>query len=145
MEAGELRLTRADRARVTRAVEAAEAATAGEIVVRIVPKAEGTPREHALREFARLGLERTRDHTGVLLYVAAEDHAIELLGDAGIHAKVGDAFWTGTVERLSAAFRSGRFADGIVDAVGEIGKALAAHFPRREGDTNELPDTPVVS
>jgi putative membrane protein len=36
--------------------------------------------------------------------------------------------------------RAGRLADGMIAAVGEVGKVLAEHFPRADDDTNELPD-----
>ncbi len=144
MDAGKFKLNRAERKRVAEAIAAAESNTCGEIVVRVVPRAKGVPRDHALREFQRLGMEKTRDRTGVLLFVAAKDHALSVLGDAGIHAKVPEGFWEATVARLSEAFKAGRFADGLCEAVREIGALLSAHFPRRPDDTNELPDRPAI-
>jgi putative membrane protein len=41
---------------------------------------------------------------------------------------------------LIAAVKQGRPGDGMAEAVAQIGKVLAEHFPRSEGDTNELPD-----
>jgi len=145
--AGSFSLSRADRKRIAEAITAAERTTSGEIVVRVVPScppSKGTPSEQALREFQSLGLEKTRDRTGVLLFIAAEQHAIEVLGDVGIHAKVPDGFWDGVVASLSQAFKADRFADGICDAVSGIGAQLAKHFPPRPDDANELPNRPVV-
>ena len=144
MDAGRFTLNRPERKRVADAITAAESNTCGEIVVRVVPHAKGAPRDHALREFQRLGLEKTRDRTGVLLFVAAKDHAIEVLGDAGIHAKVPAGFWDAVVAKLSAAFRAGRHAEGLCEAVREIGALLSVHFPCKSDDTNELPDHPVI-
>jgi len=36
--------------------------------------------------------------------------------------------------------REGRAGDGIVAAIEQVGVVLAEHFPRSEGDTNEIPD-----
>jgi len=48
--------------------------------------------------------------------------------------------------RMSAAFREGRFEDGLTQALEEISALLVEHFPLGEGelDVNELPDEPVV-
>lgn len=142
--AGRLVLRGPEQDRIALAVSAAEARTSGEIVVRVVPAAKGNPRDHAIREFHGLGLEKTKDRTGVLIFVAARQHAIEILGDAGINAKVPPGFWEGTVARLSAAFKAGRYADGLCEAVAEVARELATHFPRAPDDRNELPDRPVV-
>jgi putative membrane protein len=40
--------------------------------------------------------------------------------------------------------RAGRTADGIIAAVERAGAILAEHFPRAEGDINELPDRLIV-
>jgi putative membrane protein len=36
--------------------------------------------------------------------------------------------------------REGRIADGFVAAIEAVADSLAAHFPRKSGDVNELPD-----
>ena len=42
--------------------------------------------------------------------------------------------------KLVAEVREGRLADGMVAAIGDVGKVLSAHFPRASDDVNELPD-----
>lgn len=137
-------LTENDRARITEAIGAAEAATAGEIRVHVEPR---LPKEagsdavaRARRLFDDFGMASTRDRTGVLLYVAWKDRSLAVLGDRGIDAKVGEAYWRGLADGLSTAFRKGRYAAGIVAAVEEVGRRLAEHFPRRDDDRDELPN-----
>ena len=48
--------------------------------------------------------------------------------------------WDGIVGTLVGDLRGGRAADGVPRALEEIGRRLAEHFPRQEGDVNELPD-----
>jgi uncharacterized membrane protein len=47
---------------------------------------------------------------------------------------------------MAAAFREGRFEDGLTQALEEVSALLVQHFPLAEGqaDRNELPDEPVV-
>ncbi len=132
-----------DGERIQRAIEDAERSTSGEIVVSVSPFFLGSVRRAAERAFDRLGLRRTRERNGVLLFVVPGRRQLFILGDEGIHGKVGQEFW----ERVAAAV-SRRLGDGdptgaLVDGVGAVGRELAQHFPARPGDNpNELPDKP---
>jgi uncharacterized membrane protein len=136
---------------VARAVNDAEAATSGEIRVHLERRVPGArdPADAAVLArardvFARLGMTRTRERNAVLLYLATEDHRLAIVGDEGVHARVGDAYWArirdGMVERL----RQGRAREALVEAVADIGRVLAGHFPRRADDVDELPDRPSL-
>ena len=50
------------------------------------------------------------------------------------------------VHRMGAAFRDGRFEDGLTQALEEVSAVLVQHFPLAEGtaNPNELPDEPSV-
>lgn len=128
---------------VVAAIRDAESRTRGEIRVHIT-EAPAPPSfdvdAAAKAAFDRLGMARTVERNGVLIYVAAAARKFEVLGDAGIHALVGEAFWDGVASRLGERFREGRFTAGLVEAVRAVGDALARHFPARDGrgDVNEL-------
>jgi uncharacterized membrane protein len=133
-----------DASAVERAVARAETGTTGEIRVSIAPFFVGSVRRMAEGAFRRLGMHATKDRNGVLLLIAPARRQVVVLGDEGIHAQVGDAFWTAIAARVSARFREGRFTEGVVEAVDAIGDALARHFPAGAdagGNPNELPDT----
>jgi len=68
------------------------------------------------------------------------------VADRGINAQVDAAEWAAMAQRMGAAFREGRFEDGLTQALGEVSALLVAHFPLADDqpDTNELPDEPVV-
>jgi uncharacterized membrane protein len=85
-------------------------------------------------------MDRTKERNGILFYVAVDERAFAILGDAGIHAKVGAGFWNDLRDALRGAFAAGRPAQGLVAAIDEAGARLAEHFPREGGDRNELPD-----
>ncbi len=58
---------------------------------------------------------------------------------------VGTAAWDGICRKMEAAFRAGRFAEGVEAGIAEINALLAQHYPRAgQDDGNELPDRPVI-
>jgi uncharacterized membrane protein len=131
----------AEQTRIVDAIKAAELRTSGEIKVHIEARCPGgDAMKRAVELFARLGLERTRERNGVLIYVAARDRMFALRGDQGIHEEVGSQFWSEAAARMTDAFKAGRFADGVVGAVEAIGARLAQRFPPRADDQNELSD-----
>ena len=97
-------------------------------------------RRQALALF-RVGAERrTRGRTGVLIYLSLAERRAEIIADAAIHDRVAPDVWGEAMAPLLTAVRDGRAGDGLVAAIGAVGRVLAAHFPREEDDVNELPD-----
>jgi uncharacterized membrane protein len=130
----------ADLEAVAAAVAQAEAGTAAEIRVHLAHRCPGDPLARAVEIFERLGMHRTEHRAGALVYVAVADRKLAVIGDTGIHARVGQEYWDRLVARVLGHLREGHPRDALVHAVREIGAALAAHFPRRRDDRNELPD-----
>jgi putative membrane protein len=99
-------------------------------------------RERAEQAFLEHGLYRTQHGTGVLVFASLRERRAVVMGDAGIHAKMGDEEWRRAVEALVAGIRRGAPADGFAEAIGVVGAKLAEHFPRTPGEesSNELPD-----
>jgi uncharacterized membrane protein len=132
---------RIDAPRVKQAIEQAERQTSGEIVVSVSRFFWGSVQRAAEMTFVRLDVQRTEAHNGVLIFVVPARRQFVLLGDEGIHAKVGQAFWDAAAEAISRRFRDGDVTGGLVDGIDRIGAQLAAHFPYQgERDVNELPD-----
>jgi putative membrane protein len=100
--------------------------------------------EQANQEFFRLGLHQTTGRTGVLLFVSLLERRVVVLGDLGIHAKVGDEHWTRTKALILDGVRRGRIEAGLVEGIRSTGAVLAQHFPWVHGDRNEIPDRVVV-
>ncbi|MGJ7557809.1 TPM domain-containing protein [Variovorax sp. RB2P76] len=103
-------------------------------------------RERAVMLFGKLRVWDTAHNNGVLIYLLLAEHAIEVVADRGLDSHVDDAAWAAMTQRMSAAFREGRFEDGLTQALEEISALLVEHFPLGDGelDVNELPDEPVV-
>lgn len=94
----------------------------------------------ALALFRTSAEARTRDATGVLLYLSLDEHRAEIIADAAIHSRVAPDIWGEAMAALIAATRDGRPGDGMAEAVRQIGIVLAEHFPPRADDSNELSD-----
>lgn len=108
----------------------------------VTPGATKTRRvqRKALQLFRTGAEKRTQGATGVLLYLSLAEHRAEIIAEETIHSRVAPEVWGDAMAALVAAVRDGRPGDGMAEAVAQIGKVLAEHFPRSEGDTNELPD-----
>lgn len=131
-------LTTIDRERIVDAIGAAEKLTSGEIRVHIQPKAYGEIRYVAERTFERLGMTKTKERNGVLLFIACEEQRFVILGDSGIDARVPVTFWDDIAASLRDRFQHGDFTAGIVDAIHSAGRELKTYFPRAHDDVDEL-------
>ena len=105
-----------------------------------------TPRERAVAVFGKLGIWDTEANNGVLIYLLLAEHAIEIVADRGLNAKVDAQEWQRIVQRMGSAFRESRFEDGLTQALEEVSALLVQHFPAAPGgaNANELPDAPVL-
>lgn len=130
-----------DTARVEEAIRRAERRTSGEIRVSVSRFFWGDVTRVADRAFARLGMEATRDRNGILFFIVPSRRRFVVLGDEGIHARVGQAFWEQVAAAVSAHLRNGDFTLGLVKGIETVGEQLALHFPYDAvTDTNELSD-----
>jgi putative membrane protein len=100
--------------------------------------AETEVSRRAFALFSERGLVSTRDRTGMLILVSELEHRVVILGDRGIHERVGDAGWAEHVQRIVAAIRAGRAADGLIETIEALGLVHAELLPVGAGDTNEL-------
>ncbi len=133
-----------DHTAIEAAITRAEAMTSGEIRVIVLHESAADPVAAAQGAFTRLGMEKTRDRNGVLILVAPESQTFAVIGDEGVHARCGQAFWDELAAAMSGAFRRGEFTAGLQTGIERAGALLGEHFPRRPDDTNELPN-PVVA
>lgn len=131
-------LAKLDQPRIVAAIATAEKMTSGEIRVHIQPHARGDIRAVAERTFERLGMTKTAQRNGVLLFIACEEQRFVILGDRGIDEKVPAGFWDEIAAKLTIAFRNGELTEGIVHAIHSAGEELRHYFPRAHDDVDEL-------
>lgn len=94
--------------------------------------------EAAVTAFFNQGLYRTRDATGILIFISVLEHKVWILADHGINAKVPTGHWDSLVAAITTGIRQKRAATAICEAVDRIGDDLADHFPIQAGDRDEL-------
>ena len=130
-----------DTARIEEAIRQAELQTSGEICVSVSGFFWGDVRSAAEKAFARLNISKTARRNGVLFFVVPSRRKFVVLGDSGIHEKVGPQFWTEVVHGMAEHFRKDDFTVGIVRSIQHVSMLLVQHFPTdRATDVNELPD-----
>ena len=107
---------------------------------------DATPRERAVAMFGKLRVWDTEQNNGVLIYLLLAEHAIEIVADRGVSRHVPHERWAEVVQHMAAAFREGRFEDGLTQALEEVSALLVQHFPAQAGAANpdELPNAPVL-
>lgn len=133
-------LTAEQQRAVTEAIKTAELNTSGEIRVHIDEKCSGDPMERAAFVFHEIGMDRTKDRNGVLIYLACRSKVFAIVGDEGIDKVVPQNYWSDVCASTEEYFRAGRFAEGLASAAISIGEKLKEFFPYREDDVNEQPD-----
>lgn len=97
----------------------------------IIPRAvrRARVRRAAMQQVLAHGLHNTPRRTGVLIFAALQDRQVEVIADAGIHARVDQSVWAEAVDALTIALKADRAAEGFEAAIGRVGDVLAEHFP----------------
>jgi uncharacterized membrane protein len=101
-----------------------------------------TARQRALTMFGKLRVWDTEHNNGVLIYLLLAEHAIEIVADRGLSRHVPQAHWDSLVAGMRQAFGSGRFEEGLMQAIGAVDTLLLRHYPLgdEQHNPNELPD-----
>ena len=129
-----------DDLKIAEAIAAAEKLTSGEIRVFVSEQAVEEPLLEAEKQFARLGMTKTAQRNGVLIYFAPKSQKYAVIGDKGVHEKCGQKFWEHITEEMTPLLKTGAFTEAVLLAVKDIGAVLAKEFPPLAGDRNELPN-----
>lgn len=124
------------------AIRKAEQRTSGEVRLFVESRCRFVdPIDRAKEIFLRLRMNNTELRNATLVYVAVDDHQVAVLGDEGIHEKVGTQYWKDEVTKMIKHFQAEKLTDGICEAISDLGEVLHHHFPYdRDSDKNELPD-----
>lgn len=130
----------AEQHRIVAAIQRAERETSGEIRVHVEERCPGDAYARAREVFAALGMYRTQQRNGTLIYLAVGDRKFAVIGDEGIHAVVPPGFWDTVRDAMATHFRAGSFVVGVCAGVAAIGEQLQAYFPWTLADQAELTD-----
>jgi Predicted membrane protein len=98
-------------------------------------------RLRAERAFYEEGLHKTKEGTGILIFLSLLERRVEILADQAIDARVPPGTWDTLVRDLVQGIRADRQTAAFCDVIRRCGDLLAIHFPTHGGDNpNELPD-----
>lgn len=133
--------TDSQKAEITKAIQAAELNSSGEIRIHIEKVcATENVLDRAAEVFVNIGMANTAQQNGVLFYLSIDDRKFAVLGDKGIDKVVPDNFWESTKTLLRTHFAQGLFTEGLVKGIHSAGEQLKHYFPYQSDDINELPD-----
>jgi putative membrane protein len=98
-------------------------------------------RQRAEMAFLEEEVFRTRERTGILLFLSLFEHRVVVLADSGIHTLVEPGQWDGVAAGIAAGIRAGRPGEALLEAIRTCGDLLERHgVARQADDVNELPD-----
>lgn len=130
------------------AVAELEKRTSTELRIKVISEIhkdfKGDLYKQAVAEFAKEGMDKTRDQTGVLILVALKDRKFQILADKGIMAKVSQEVLDRAASILKSGFQGGDVRSGFHMTIGFLGGMLSEHFPRKPDDKNELPNDVII-
>ncbi len=96
---------------------------------------------NAMKAFVEEEVFKTRERTGILVFVSLFEHRIEVMGDAGINEKVSPDEWVDVVEHIRDGIKRGRLVEGVIEGIEMCGHLLEkSGVEIRPDDTNELSD-----
>lgn len=105
---------------------------------------EEAVRERAVRAFFEKKLYRTREETGILIFISTLERKVWILGDRGINGRIDPLLWRTFAAELAAEIREGHAFEGLCSVIEKLGGVLEKHFPKAADDANELPDEVIV-
>jgi uncharacterized membrane protein len=134
--------TEEQKAQLVNAIRLAEQRTSGEVRLFVESRCRFVdPMDRAQELFLKLEMDRTEQRNATLIYVAVKDKQAAILGDKGIHEKVGEKYWQDEVHKMFTYFKNKDLALGLCECIKDLGEALHFYFPYdRSTDKNELPD-----
>jgi putative membrane protein len=98
----------------------------------------------ARAQFYAQRVRMTRERAGVLLFISAFEHHVEIIADENAAKAVTDAQWNKAVEAFVATLQASGPAEAMAAAVAILDKTLSEALPGGGGDTNELPNRLII-
>jgi uncharacterized membrane protein len=126
--------------RIENAIASAENHSTGEIRIHIAKVLVKNIFDQAVEKFKELGMDKTADRNGVLIFICPDFREFAIIGDQGINEKVGADFWNSTKEIMLQNFMEGNMENGILQAITKVGENLQSLFPSNNPTPNQLPN-----
>jgi putative membrane protein len=95
-------------------------------------------RQRAAQAFLEEGIFRTRDRTGILIFVSLFERQVVVRADRGLDTVVTPGEWEEIVVGVAAGMRRGQPGPALADGIRRCA-GLAGRLPPRPDDRDELP------
>jgi putative membrane protein len=101
-------------------------------------------RHYAQSLFLRRELFKTRDRNGILMLICKFERKIEILADVGLHGRIADTDWEGTIAAMTPHLRQDHDAAALEAGLDALGAMLAAKgFVGTARALDGLPHRPI--
>lgn len=105
---------------------------------------EAQVRERAIAAFYEHQIYKTKNETGVLIFISLLEHKVWILGDYGINKKIGIEFWHACATELAEEIGKHNATQAVCRIIEKCGAILATYFPKQDKDTNEVKDEVIT-
>ncbi|NWF88704.1 MAG: TPM domain-containing protein [Ignavibacteriaceae bacterium] len=135
--------------RISNKIKSVEKTTSGEIAVSIreyksLFEMKASLRQLAEKEYFRLGINKTKGGTGILIFLLLSKRQFYILADDNINKFTGNNVWAEIKNVMQEKFICGEFCKGVLFGIEEIGKILAQYFPLKPDDKNEISNRVII-
>lgn len=134
-----------DIVQIEQAILHLEQQTSAELRVVVERKTKNLPAiERANQLFDELRMRETAQRNAVLIYLSLTPRLIAVVGDEGIHQKVGDDFWQNVYSVMKKHCQQKEFTLAILNGITQVEQQLVTYFPIQPDDKNELSNEVVI-
>jgi putative membrane protein len=98
----------------------------------------------ATLEFYSSGFQKTKQRTGVLIFVSLMERKCVVLADEGIAGKLPADTWKNLVERIVSGIAKGQTSEGLIAGIQDCGRILTEHFPASGTHENEISNQLII-
>lgn len=130
-----------EKEKILKAIHDAEKTSSLEIRVHVGMNRKGSNLEQDARDlFLKLGIQKTKRRTGILIYLCTTRKEFCVIADEGVQSKVDCALWSQLTCDAENQFKGNCFAAGIEQIVKRLVAVTQKDLPRDPNDKNELID-----
>lgn len=129
--------------RISHVVHETEQGTSAEVRLSIRDSRETSEaglsiKEIAMKEFLHLGMEKTKDRSGILLFILYDERKFYVLGDEGVHKRTAPEGWEDVASTLKSHFMEAQFEQGVIAALKKIQHHVRESMPLSGPHTQQL-------
>lgn len=100
--------------------------------------------DRAELEFYSTQIKKTREKTGILIFVSLFERRLVILADEGISAHYPNSVWEELTHSVSIDFKKGNMFSGLKKAITKCGELLANKLPASNDNIDQISNTLII-